>query len=79
MKALEVLHDPGGPGGNVLCLNGSAHARYTSQREYVDCPACLKMIETGCSAVEASKVWHDWKQQQLREFATYTGQGDEST
>ena len=42
------------------CRNGSAHAHVTAHIEYTTCPACLKMIGQGCSAVAATEAWSEY-------------------
>ncbi len=55
----RIYHNPRGPGSNVLCLNGSAHAKTTPHDDQVTCPACVKMMRTGCSATDAISAWED--------------------
>lgn len=59
-KSLAVLHHNGGPGNNMLCMNGSAHAHGTANAQDVTCPACKHMLRTGCSSTEAIKAWETW-------------------
>jgi hypothetical protein len=57
MRCNSVVHNSAGMGGNVLCCNGNAWRKATNQSKYVTCPACLMIMETGCSPVDAIKAW----------------------
>ena len=64
----SVWHAPNpGRGSNTLCLNGSAHAKRVGSmkhdRKRVDCPACRRMLKTGCDAVEAIPAWDEHRKQ----------------
>ena len=52
----NVFHAPG-TGSNVLCCNGSAHARSTSHLKTVNCPACRAMLDKGHTVTEAIEAW----------------------
>lgn len=43
-KPAELVHMLGGRGSNVMCYNGSAHRRATTNESCVTCPKCKEAM-----------------------------------